>query len=84
MPLYTYTCRDHGEFSAWGKMAESDSPQPCPACAEPAPRALARPAIAGGRDTPAMNACGMGGCEGASAGSAPAMGGHCCGAGCVH
>ena len=48
MPLYTYACDQHGEFSAWGKMSESDQPQPCPACAEPAPRALAHPAVAGG------------------------------------
>lgn len=48
MPLYTYTCRIHGEFEAWAKMAESDAPMPCPSCAEAAPRALARPMIAKG------------------------------------
>ena len=37
MPLYTYRCHEHGEFSAWGKMSESEAPQPCPDCAEPAP-----------------------------------------------
>lgn len=86
MPLYTYTCQDHGEFSAWGKMAESDNPQPCPTCAELAPRALARPAIAGGRDVAsAMGACGMGACgESMGAGPAPAMGGCCGGGACVH
>ena len=76
MPLYTFACDQHGEFSAWGKMSDSDQPQPCPACAEPAPRALAHPAVAGGG---AMSA-------GASEGAAPApsFGGHRCGHGCMH
>ena len=90
MPLYTYACGDHGQFSAWGTMGESDSPQPCPSCREPAPRALARPAIGGrssrdGGDAAAM-ACGMGGCGGGmGGGDGPMMGGACCGGGaCVH
>lgn len=84
MPLYTYACRDHGEFSDWGRMSESDAPHPCPACSEPARRALARPAIGGrgGEDAGDM-ACGMGAC-GVEPGGA--MGGGCgCGAGgCAH
>ena len=28
MPLYTYSCNDHGEFSAWAQMRDSDAPQP--------------------------------------------------------
>ncbi len=85
MPLYTYACDDHGEFSAWGKMAESEAPQPCPACTEPAPRALARPAIGGRSDGAAaadLGGCGMGACAAPDAGN---MGGGCCGGGaCVH
>ncbi len=83
MPLYTYTCHDHGEFSEWNSMSESEQAKPCPSCQEPAPRALARPAI-GGRsgDEGAFGgdgACGMGACE------TPMMGGGCCGGGaCVH
>lgn len=91
MPLYTYTCRTHGEFKAWAKMAESDAPMPCPSCAVAAPRALARPMVAkGGGDADlgadlggcGMEGCGMGAC-GMEAGGADA-GGHVCGAGCVH
>lgn len=96
MPLYTYTCRTHGEFKAWAKMAESDAPMPCPSCAVDAPRALARPMIAkGGGDADlgadmagcdmegcGMEGCGMGAC-GMEAGGADA-GGHVCGAGCMH
>lgn len=89
MPLYTYTCRTHGEFKAWGKMAESDAPQPCPSCATVSPRALARPMVAKGEggdgDTGdlgcGMEGCGMGAC-GAEAGLGD--GGHVCGAGCMH
>lgn len=85
MPLYTYQCHDHGEFSAWGQMSTSDAPQPCPSCQEPAQRALAHPSIGGrsnGMDMGAMGgACGEGTCE------MPSMagGGGCCGGGaCVH
>ena len=82
MPLYTYTCAEHGEFSAWGTMRESDAPQPCPSCAEPASRALARPML-GGRSEGEAVACG--GCgEGMGMGGAPAMGGCCGGGRCVH
>lgn len=87
MPLYTYTCHDHGEFSAWGQMARSDEPQPCPTCTTPAPRALARPAIGGGRDAgaAAMAACGEGACGTAAPGMGMGGGGGCCGGGaCVH
>jgi putative FmdB family regulatory protein len=85
MPLYTYTCSHHGEFSAWGKMSESDAPQPCPACAEAAPRALARPAIGGQSDSSSASFAGACG-EGACAAERPSFGGgHCCGGGaCMH
>lgn len=84
MPLYTYTCSDHGEFSAWGQMSTSDAPQPCPSCHEPAPRALAHPSVGGrsgdGDAGYGMGACGQGACEMPSMG-----GGGCCGGGaCVH
>ncbi|HMR32972.1 MAG TPA: zinc ribbon domain-containing protein [Geminicoccaceae bacterium] len=82
MPLYTYACDHHGEFSAWGKLATSDEPQPCPSCATPAPRALARPAIGGrGGEDGGFEGCGAGDCCTAPS---PAAGGHVCGAGCVH
>lgn len=80
MPLYTYQCDRHGEFSAWGQMSESNSPQPCPDCEQPAPRALAHPAV-GSRSASVGAAASAG--EGACA-SGPSFGGHCCGAGCVH
>jgi putative FmdB family regulatory protein len=79
MPLYTYNCDQHGEFSAWGSMTESDAPQPCPACTEPSARALAHPAVGSRSDGQAMAAAGS-----ACAGDGPSFGGHCCGAGCVH
>ncbi len=86
MPLYTYACGRHGEFSAWSKMAESDAPRPCPGCAEPAARALARPAIGGRSDgassAEAFGGCGAGAC--AAPAGAPAMGGCCGGGACVH
>ena len=85
MPLYTYTCTQHGEFSAWGKMTESDAPQPCPACTEPAPRALARPAIGGSRSGDEGLACGAGACgEAGGATARPSFGGCCGGGACVH
>jgi putative FmdB family regulatory protein len=81
MPLYTYTCDDHGEFAAWGKMSESESPRPCPSCEHPAPRALARPAVGGRSGDGEAMACGAGAC----ASEMPRMGGPCCGGGgCAH
>jgi putative FmdB family regulatory protein len=82
MPLYTYTCDQHGEFSAWTGMAESDVPQPCPSCTEPAPRALARPALGGRSEGSDLGGgCGQGMC----AAEAPPMASGCCGGGaCVH
>jgi putative FmdB family regulatory protein len=79
MPLYTYTCQEHGEFSGWGQMTTSEQPQACPACAAPSPRALARPAVGG-------HATGDGGSSshGQAAGAGPSPMGHVCGAGCAH
>ena len=37
MPLYTYQCDHHGEFAAWGKMSESDSPSPARPARSPRP-----------------------------------------------
>jgi putative FmdB family regulatory protein len=75
MPLYTYTCDEHGEFAAWARMSDSEAPQPCPTCNVAASRALARPAVGGsGEGAPAS----------AGGGAAPSFGGHSCGAGCVH
>ena len=86
MPLYTYTCSDHGEFSAWGRMATSEEPQPCPSCAAPAPRALARPAIGSRADAAAgaMAACGEGMCAPIGPGAGMGGGGCCGGGACVH
>ena len=87
MPLYTYSCDRHGEFSAWGAMSESDAPQPCPSCSDPAPRALARPAIRGRSEGGDAGYYGTGACgEGACASDAPRMGGGggCGAGGCAH
>ncbi len=73
MPLYTYTCDEHGEFAAWARMSDSETPQPCPTCNVAASRALARPAVGSSGEAAS-----------ASPGAAPKLGGHSCGAGCVH
>lgn len=78
MPLYTYTCSDHGEFTAWGRLATSDAPEACPSCAEPAPRALARPNVSTGGEMQPGGECGMGARE------RPAPAPHMCGTGCMH
>ena len=75
MPLYTYTCDEHGEFAAWARMSDSETPQPCPACNVAASRALARPAV---------GSSGEGASASAGSGATPSFGGHSCGAGCVH
>jgi putative FmdB family regulatory protein len=86
MPLYTYLCKAHGQFSAWAPMANSDDAQPCPTCEHAAPRALARPAVAGrageesGFGGDDFGGCGDGACGMGDAG----FGGHCCGPGCMH
>ena len=48
MPTYEYECENCGPFRDNRPMAEFDQPQPCPDCAEPAPRLLTCPAIGGG------------------------------------
>lgn len=48
MPTYEYECTDCGPFSAVRPMAEFDRPQPCPDCAQLAPRLLTAPALGGG------------------------------------
>ena len=40
MPTYDYDCDRCGPFSESHPMAEFDLPQSCPACGDPAPRAL--------------------------------------------
>ena len=47
MPTYDYDCDRCGPFSESHPIAEFDLPQPCPACGDPAPRALTLPAIGG-------------------------------------
>ncbi|MEJ0015268.1 MAG: zinc ribbon domain-containing protein [Acetobacteraceae bacterium] len=53
MPNYDYDCGRCGAFSESHPMAEFALPQPCPACGDPAPRALTSPAIGGGSAAPA-------------------------------
>jgi putative FmdB family regulatory protein len=53
MPTYDYDCKSCGSFSENRPMAEFALPQPCPACSEPAPRALTSPAIGGASAEPA-------------------------------
>jgi putative FmdB family regulatory protein len=49
MPTYDYDCDRCGPFAESRPMAEFALPQPCPACGDPAPRALTSPAIGGAR-----------------------------------
>ena len=46
MPLYDYTCSDCGPFRDWQSMNAAAAPVDCPACGDPAPRAIAAPFIA--------------------------------------
>lgn len=46
MPLYDYACCDCGSFREWQSMSASAMPVECPACGEPAPRAITAPFIA--------------------------------------
>jgi putative FmdB family regulatory protein len=48
MPTYDYECPDCGPFCENRQMAEFDRPQPCPDCAQPAPRLLTAPALGSG------------------------------------
>lgn len=48
MPTYDYDCERCGPFSESHPIAEFDLPQACPACGDPAPRALTLPAIGAG------------------------------------
>jgi putative FmdB family regulatory protein len=87
MPLYTYSCSQHGEFAAWNPMERSEAPQPCPTCAQQAPRALAHPAVAGRSGSGDGDFGGDGGMDaGGMGGDDMGMGGGCgCGAGhCMH
>lgn len=45
MPLYSYACPQHGQFSEIIPMAESSLPQLCPTCSTASPRQLSRPRI---------------------------------------
>lgn len=48
MPSYDYACPACGDFTTVRPMAESATPQPCPGCGRPAPRAFrTAPAFAG-------------------------------------
>ncbi|MCS6879296.1 MAG: zinc ribbon domain-containing protein [Geminicoccaceae bacterium] len=90
MPLYTYTCQSHGVFEAWAKMADSDRPVPCPTCAAPSPRALAKPMLVKGASAEdgaeASEGCGLEGCGMGACGEEGCFAdeGHVCGEGCAH
>jgi putative FmdB family regulatory protein len=84
MPLYTYRCECHGEFSAWAEMSQSDARQGCPACAQPAARALAKPRLAKGEGGTSHLACDSPACGSATCMPEPAPRGHVCAAGCLH
>jgi putative FmdB family regulatory protein len=43
MPLYTYECEDHGFFSDWRAMSESEQPLPCPMCGWLSERTVSAP-----------------------------------------
>jgi putative FmdB family regulatory protein len=65
MPTYEYECADCGPFNEVRPIAEFDRPQPCPDCAEPAPRLLTLAAIGGGAPAPSAGvapAAHAGGC----------------------
>jgi putative FmdB family regulatory protein len=40
MPLYTYECAKHGEFSEWASLDAFDKACPCPACGKLATRTV--------------------------------------------
>jgi putative FmdB family regulatory protein len=66
MPTYDYDCGRCGPFSESYPMAEFAQPQPCPACGDPAPRALTSPAIGGAspaKASPAPFRAHAGGCR---------------------
>jgi putative FmdB family regulatory protein len=58
MPLYEYECPGCGGFSAWGAMAGSAAPAPCPTCGASAGRVLSATAVStsGGRRRPSPGA----------------------------
>ena len=68
MPTYDYECENCGPFREQRPMAEYDLPQPCPDCAEPAPRLLTLAMFGGGATEDA----------GPSPARAPAGGCACC------
>lgn len=43
MPLYDYHCPQCGSFTAWNPMSRASTPEACPSCAVPAPRAVIAP-----------------------------------------
>ncbi len=45
MPLYDYRCPNCGDFSDFGRIAESSTPRACPACATEAPRVISAPRL---------------------------------------
>ena len=53
MPTYDYACATCGPFTASRPMAECAEPTACPACSEPAPRAiLSAPSLGSGARSP--------------------------------
>ncbi|WP_026280332.1 FmdB family zinc ribbon protein [Thioalkalivibrio sp. ALE31] len=45
MPLYDYRCPNCGDFTEFGRMTESSSPQCCPECGTEAPRLISAPRL---------------------------------------
>lgn len=43
MPMYNYACETCGEFAEWRRMSLCGDPVDCPACGNPAPRAVSAP-----------------------------------------
>lgn len=45
MPLYDYRCPDCGDFSDFGRIAQSSAPHACPTCGTEAPRVISAPRL---------------------------------------
>nr|WP_026331373.1 zinc ribbon domain-containing protein [Thioalkalivibrio sp. ALE11] len=45
MPLYDYQCPNCGDFSDFGRIAESSAPCVCPTCGTDAPRVITAPRL---------------------------------------
>ncbi|MGM0552271.1 MAG: FmdB family zinc ribbon protein [Pseudomonadota bacterium] len=45
MPLYDYRCPNCGDFSDFGRLAESSAPHACPTCGSEAARVISAPRL---------------------------------------